>query len=123
MLGREIVIPACVLDYYNNQSNDSTQFLVESKSKMKQNYSMSGPKQILISCDAFQGISIMSNQHLSKSTNFSINITLNVDHNAGWKQISVTLIVELSLCHPGFWQYPHSQKCECYNANDIVLFW
>jgi len=64
----------------------------------------------------------MGNQHLLKSINFSINITLNVDHNAvDWKQISVTLIVELSLCHPGFRQYPHSQKCECYNANDIVF--
>jgi len=61
MLGREIVIPACVLDYYNNQTNDSMQFLVESE--IKQNYFTSGPKEILISCDAFQGISIMSNQH------------------------------------------------------------
>ena len=23
--------------------------------------------------------------------------------------------------HPGFWQYPGSEKCECYNVNDIVF--
>jgi len=119
MLGREIVITACVLDYYINQSNDSMQFLVESETK--QNYFFSGPKEILISCGAFQGISIMGNQSLLKSTNFSVNITLNVDPNVGWKQISVTLIVELPLCHLGLWQYSKSQSCECYNDNDIVF--
>jgi len=118
MLGREIVISACVLDYYN-QSINSTQFLVQSE--MNQSYFITGPKQILISCDKFQGISIMGNQILSTSTNFSITITLNVDHNADWKQISVSLIVELSLCHPGFWQYSNSQECKCYNAYDIVF--
>jgi len=107
MLGREIVIPVCVLDYYN-QSNDSIQFLVENE--MKPNYFTSGQEQILMSCDAFQGVSIMGNQHLLQSTNFSINITLNVDHNADWKQISVTLIVELSPCYPGFWQYPNRKN-------------
>ena len=119
MLGSEIILPACVLDYYNNQINDSTQFLVSSE--MHSNYFITGPKQILISCDTFQGISIMSNQSLSTSINFSINISLNVDHDANWKQISVILIVGLSPCHPGFWQYPESQKCECYNVNDIVF--
>ena len=119
MLGREIILPACVLDYYGNQINDSTQFLVHNE--MDSNYFINGPKQILISCDTFQGISIMSNQSLSASINFSINISLNVDHDANWKQISVTLIVELSPCHPGFWHYPKLQKCECYNANDIVF--
>ena len=119
MLGSEIILPACVLDYYSNQINDSTQFLVQRE--MHLNYFITGPKQILVSCDTFQGISIMSNQSLSTSSNLSINISLNVDHDANWKQISVTLIVGLSPCHPGFWQYPESQKCECYNANDIVF--
>ena len=119
MLGSEIILPTCVLDYYSNQINDSTQFLVQSESHS--NYFTNGPNQILISCDTFHGTSIMSNQSLSTSINFSINISLNVDHDANWKQISVTLIVGLSPCHPGFWQYPESQKCECYNANDIVF--
>ena len=119
MLGSEIILPACVLDYYSNQINDSIQFLV--RNEMHSNYFTTGPNEILISCDTFQGISIMSNQSLSTLINFSINISLNVDHDANWKQISVTLIVGLSPCHPGFWQYPESQKCECYNANDIVF--
>ena len=119
MLGSEIMLPACVLDYYSNQINDSTQFLV--RNEMHSNYFYNGPNQILISCDTFQGISIMSNQSLSTFINFSINISLNVDHDANWKQILVTLIIGLSPCHPGFWQYPESQKCECYNANDIVF--
>ena len=37
------------------------------------------------------------------------------------KQISVNLTFELTSCYPGFWQYPTSQKCECYNASDIVF--
>ena len=119
MLGSEIIIPACVLDHYGNKIIDSTKFIV--LSDVHSNYFTTGPNQILISCDTFQGISIMSNQSLSTSINFSINISLNVDHDANWKQISVTLIVGLSPCHPGFWQYPESQKCECYNANDIVF--
>ena len=120
MLGREIILPACVLDYYNNQIVDSTQFLVDSA--MHTNYTITGPTQILISCnDTFQGLSITGNETLSTSKNVSINISLNVDHNPGWKQISINLVVGLSPCHPGFWQYPRSKKCECYNANDIVF--
>ena len=120
MLGSEIILPACVLDYYNNQIIDLTQFLVHSA--MHTNYTITGPTQILISCtNTFQGISIMGNEALSTSKNFSIKISLNVDHNPSWKQISVNVIVGLSPCHPGFWQYPSSKKCECYNANDIVF--
>ena len=119
MLGSDIVIPACVLDHYNH-SVESTQFLVQSE--FNQNYIIGGPEQVLIGCkNTFGGISITSNQVLSKSTNLSVSINLNADHNAEWKQISVTLIVELSECHHGFWQSSKSRKCECYNANDIVF--
>ena len=119
ILGSDILIPACVLDHYNH-SVESTQFLVQGY--YSTSYSIIGPKQVLIGCaNAFEGISITSNQVLSKSTNFSFSINLNVDHNPNWKQISVTLIVESSECHPGFWQSFKSQKCECYKANDIVF--
>ena len=119
MLGSEIILPACVLDYYNNKINDSTQFLVDDK--IHQNYTIVGPTKILISCDTFQGLSITSNEVLAISKNLSINISLNVDHNFDWKQISVNLIVGLSPCHPGFWQHPRSEKCECYDAKNIVF--
>ena len=118
MLGTEIVVPACVLDYYH-QPVDSIQFLVHSE--VHPNYNNSGPKEVLISCDKFEGINIISNQTLSRSTNFSINISLNVALNSDWKQILVNLIIELTPCHPGFWQYPNSKRCECYNAMDIVF--
>ena len=118
MLGTHIAIPACVLDYYY-QTIDSTQFLIHSETHP--NLFITGPKQVLISHNSFEGISIMGKQTLLKSTNFSINITLNVALNSNWKQLLVNLIIELSPCHPGFWQYPNSEKCECYNASDIVF--
>ena len=119
MLGREIIISACVLDYYNKSITESTQFLIHSEAN--QDYFLAGPKEVLISCDAFQGIHIKGNKILLTSINFSVNISLNVDHDAGWKQISTNLIIGLSPCQLGFWQYPESQICECFNADDIVF--
>ena len=118
MLGSDIVIPACVIDYYDHPI-EPTQFLVQSE--YNSSYVISGPGKVLIGCNTFEGISIIGSQVQSKSTNLSVNIILNVDHNADWKQISVTLVVELSKCHPGFWYSSKSQKCECYNTKDIVF--
>ena len=118
MLGSEIIIPACVLDQYNH-SVESTQFLVQSE--FNSSHVISGPGQVLIGCNTFEGITITGNQIVSKSTNLSVGINLYADHNADWKQISITLIVELSECYPGYWHSSTLQKCECYNANDIVF--
>ena len=118
MLGTKIVIPACVLDY-NNHTVESIQFLV--RSEMHSNYYISRSQQILISCDTFEGISIIGNQSLSKSTTLLITVSLNTALYSDWKQILVNLTIELSPCHPGFWQYPNSEKCQCYNASDIVF--
>ena len=118
MLGSDIVIPACVFDHYNH-SVEPTQFLIQSESNSS--YNISGSQQVLIGCNKFKGISILGNQVSSNSTNISLTIKLNVEHNPDWKQISVTLVVELSECHLGFWHSSESQQCECYNANDIVF--
>ena len=118
MLGKEIAIPACVLDYYNH-SVYSAQYKVQSENHPI--YNNSGPNQVLISCDQYERVNITGNQSLSKSINFTINFALNVLLNPNWKQISVNLIVELSPCHLGFWHYPNSLKCECYNNNDVVF--
>ena len=118
MLGEEIKIPVCVLNYCN-QPSYSTQFLLHGAKN--QNYSISGSNQMLLSCDIFQGISIIGNGSLSKSPNYTINISINDYRNPDWKQVSVNLTVELTSCHHGFWQYPTSQKCECYNTKDIVF--
>ena len=119
MLGREIIIPTCLVDYYNNVVIHSTQFRVYTENNP--NYFINGPTDILISCDLFQGFRVMSNQALTALKNFSINISLNLDHNANWKKVTATLIIELSPCYLGFWQYPESQQCECYTANNIVF--
>ena len=106
-----------MLDYYN-QIVDSIQFLVQGE--ITPNHYINGPKHVLISCDKFEGISIIGNR-LFKSINFSITITLNTTLYHDWKQISVNLTIGLIPCHPGFWQYPNSMRCECYNASDIVV--
>ena len=119
MLGISISMPACVLNYHN-QLVDSLQFLVQSGTNL--NYFISGPKQVVISCnDTFGKISIIGNQSLSSSINFTITVTLNTALYSDWKQISVNLIIELLPCYPGFWQYPNSMGCECYNDSDIVF--
>ena len=118
MLGKEIAIPACVLDYYNH-SVHSTQFKVQSEKHPL--YRNSGPNQVLISCDQYERVNITGNQSVLKSINFTINFALNVVLNPNWKHISVNLIVGLSPCRPGFWHYPNSLKCECYKDNDIVF--
>ena len=119
MLGKSILMPACVLNYYN-QSVDSLQFIVQSDANL--NYVISGPKQVVISCnDTFEKISIIGNKSLSSSINFTITISLNTALYSDWKQISANMIIELSPCHPGFWQYPNSLGCECYNVSDIVF--
>ena len=119
MLGEEINIPVCVLNYCN-QPSYSTQFILHGGNN--QNYSISGSNHILLSCnDTFQGISITGNNHLSNSSNYTIKFTLYDDRNSDWKQVSVNLTVELKPCYSGFWQYSGSKKCECYNASDIVF--
>ena len=118
MLGEDINIPVCVLNYCNQESY-STQFrLIHEEGN--QIYFISGPKQILLSCGTFQGVSIIGNSSVLTKTNYTIDIVLHDDRNSYWKQVSVNLIVELMSCHSGFWQKPGSNKCECYNAKDIV---
>ena len=119
MLGGEIIVPLCALDYYNNVVTDPIQFRVYAENNPS--YFINGPTDILISCDLFQGFRVMSNQALTASENFSLNISLNPDHNTDWKQLTTALVIELSPCYLGFWQYAESQQCECYNANDVVF--
>ena len=116
MLGGKIVIPACVLNYYN-QPVASILFLVQSGNHP--DFYIAGPNQVLISCDTFEGTEIVAHQTLLKlSTNFSISITLNTALYSNWKQISVNLTIELSPCLLGFWQYSKYEKCKCYNPKD-----
>ena len=118
MLGEDINIPVCVLNYCNQESY-STQFRLVHK-ESDQTYFISGSEQILLSCGTFQGVSIIGNSSVLTKTNYTIDVVLHDDRNPDWKQVSVNLIVELTSCHCGFWQKPGSKKCECYDAKDIV---
>ena len=118
MLGEEINVPARVSDYFNH-STYQVRFLLHYV--IYQNYSLRGITEFLQSLGSISGITIKGNKSLTKPLNYSINITCHNDRNLGRKQISVNLTIELTPCHLGFWQYPNSEKCECYNASDIVF--
>ena len=118
MLGQEISLGACVLDHYD-QPTEVAQFSLTGMDH--QEYNISGPKYISISCNhVTQGISVIGNLRSNNSYNYSITITSYVTRISRSKVISVNLIVELSQCHPGLWYSNESQKCECYDTKNII---
>ena len=70
MLGQEIIIDACVLDYYDQPAGE-TQFLVDSNNT---DHSINGSNSILISCTEMQVINI-TGYKISDAKNFTINLT------------------------------------------------
>ena len=120
MLGQEILIDACMYDYYDRPTQ-TEEFIVSSADD--QDYYIPGSQYILISCNhTFEGISIVGNSITPVLPfNYSMIIALYVVRKSEMKTISVTLTVELSQCHPGFWYHNTSQKCECYNSTNIVF--
>ena len=119
MLGQEILIDACMYDYYDRPTG-TEEFLVSSADG--QDYYILGSQYILISCNhTFQGITIVGNKIIPVLPfNYSLTIGLYVVRTSEMKTISVSLTVQLSTCHPGFWYDNTSQKCECYNSTSIV---
>ena len=120
MLGEEVLVGACMYDYYDRPSDDA-RFVITGNDS--QEYYIPGSRDVLVSCNStMHGITLNGNNILPTSPlNYTMTITLYVDRLSEMKAISVNLTVELVSCHPGFWQYSESKKCECYNANDIVL--
>ena len=121
MLGQEVTIDACVLDYYNNPA-EVTQFQIIGEDH--ENYIVQGSEYTSISCNhTIEGLSIVGNKSISDlSLNYSVLFT-SMLHNAfssARKIISVNLTVGLSPCHPGFQYNSESQKCECYSNSDVV---
>ena len=120
MLGQEVVINGCILDYYNNSLTSEAQLLnIESDNG---EYNVLGSDNALVSCNhTFEGISITGNNNVSTITsNISMNLTLHFDRNSESRLISVSLTVELSPCHPGFVYDASLQKCVCYDGDDAV---
>ena len=116
MLGQEIIINACVLDYYN-QPAESTQFVLSSED---QDYHIIGSDNVLISCTAaFEGVRIKG-ERVFEATNYSINITSYDGSISDVKKFTIELITELSPCHPGFHYDNTTQTCVCYSDSAIV---
>ena len=116
MLGQEIIVDACVRDYYDQRAVE-TQFMVDSNDK---NHTINGTNSVLISCDnGLQGINITGSK-ISDITNFTMNLTFRDGSWSNLKTISVGLIIELSPCHPGFYYDSTTKKCVCYYNDDII---
>ena len=116
MLGQEIIINACVLDYYN-QPAESTQFVL---SITEQDYHIIGSDNVLISCTAaFEGVRIKG-ERVFEETKYSINITSYDGSISDVKKFTIELITELSPCHPGFHYDNTTQTCVCYSDSAIV---
>ena len=120
MLGEEVLVSACMYDYYDRPSDDA-RFVVTGSDR--QDYYIPGSKDVIVSCNnTIYGITLNGNDILPAApSNYSMTITLYVSRLSEMKAISINLTVGLVSCHPGFWQYPESEKCECYNANNIIL--
>ena len=119
MLGQEILLDACMYDYYN-QPADAAQFLITGEND---DFTLA-LNATFISCNhTVPDISINAKKGYNPKLpyNYSMNITLFVNRISGSKVVNTNLTVELSACHPGFWYDSNSKSCTCYNANDIVL--
>ena len=113
MLGQTIKINACVLSFYD-QPAGGVDFVVTGES---QHHKLDGTRFVPIACTLFEGISVVGKK-VSDETNFSMSITSYTNNEV---EISVKLIAELSPCHHGFHYDNSTQKCVCYDDNDIVF--
>ena len=121
MLGQEIVLYPCLLDYYDKPA-EVTQFKITGESH--QNYKIHGSKHTSISCNhTIRGINIIGNKAISSlELNYSMLFILDTTAPSTFvrKIIAVKIMVGLSPCHPGFYYHSKSQKCECYNTSKIL---
>ena len=118
MLGQEIKFNACVLDYYGQPTN-AIEVLVTGMDHP--DYNISGSKYKSISCNrTIQGLSIVGKLGSNYSYNYSINISSYTTQALQPKIMPINLVIELSQCYPGFLYSSDSQKCECYNTNNVV---
>jgi len=116
MLGQEIIIDACVRDYYD-QPADGTLFILNDEDE---NHHISGSHFALVSCEGFRGTRIIGKE-VTNTVNYSITLTSHDGSTSDLKTISLKLTIELSPCHPGFYFDNDSQKCECYSHSDNVV--
>ena len=119
MLGQEIPLVACVMDYYD-QPAEVTKFSVTGINNRYYKIP-SLIYYILVSCNlTIRGINVIGNLHSNTSYNYSITISSYYNFISDAKHISINLMVELTQCHPGFWFSNASQRCECYGTKHII---
>jgi len=114
MLGQEIIIDACVRDYYD-QPVDGTSFVLNGEGE---DYQINGSHYVLVSCEGFRGIRIVGKE-VTNTVNYSITMTSHDGSMSDLKTISLKLITELSPCHFGFHYDNDKKRCECYGENIV----
>ena len=117
MLGQKILLNACMYDYYNH-SVDAACLLISGTTN--QGYSLDSSKTLITCNHTIELASIYGNE--STQFDYSINISLYDNCQSESKQVLTKLVVELSPCHPGFSFHIKSQKCECYNSREDIVF-
>ena len=114
MLGQEILINACLEDYYNKPTDDVVQFLVTSDIEDID----PSTKYVLVSCAFDLKISVAGGR--SSLMNYTMMLStfkLGVEDRV---PINVNITVMLSPCHPGFQYNDKSRICECFDNDNIL---
>ena len=124
MLGQNIIIPACTLDY-NEMPVAIVQFTVQLVDNSDQNYSIQGSDLISVDCRTSQGINnlfITGTPPPLDDINAPLTVQLNSYYNNifDWKPITVNLNVQLSSCHSGFHYSSDLKRCVCYTTDNII---
>ena len=114
MLGQEISINSCPIDYFNNPAIERVQLIVNTDIE---NFNSSS-KYLLASCNLPLKFSITGN--MARLMNVTMTLTtfeLSVEDKI---PITISITVMLSSCHPGFEYNPQTRKCECFH-HDVVF--
>ena len=116
MLGQEIIIDACVLDYFD-QPAGGTLFILDNDDE---DHQINGSHFALVSCEGFRGIRIIGKK-VTNAVDYNVTMTSHDGSTSELKTISLKLTIELSPCHPGFHYDNDTQRCECYSHSDNIV--
>ena len=122
MLGQEILLEACMYDYYDKEA-DAAQFQLVTGNSEGDKDLMLGLNTTFISCNhTVPDIRINAKRNdLTFPHNYSMNITLFVNRLSESKRVCANLTVQLSKCQPGFYYDDQEKVCKCYEDKDIVF--
>jgi len=138
MLGHDITIPSCLLDY-NEKLAGVAPFLISHIQNTPEQFFVNGSRGLSIGCNTLEGISNLqifgrvSSNHTSNSNvidifdkNFTtIQLRSFYDTIYALKPIVINVIIEISAdCHAGFHYNQDNTgilKCVCYTTDSVVL--